>query len=208
MQPVLNLWCQGGGHPKGWAGTAMLLHPAHPLGRVKDQIAGWVEAHPLGWLTATGPAVAVLVQLAAERLDLRIAGAAFVAPQDWRGSHGGAILAETPLSFPCVLFPSANDGLVAMHLRRLAAAWHARIAEGLPVAGPLDDAAMQAMMAERLVQLGPALQAAVTTSGSAGTAMKADRDLESSTAAIASRTSSMVRRTVQVASSVQSAQGT
>ena len=205
MQPVLNLWSQTTDLPKAWRGERLLLNPSHPPALVKDQIIAWVEAHPLGWLIAKGPAVAVLIQIAAERLDLRIAGAALVDPQDWLSAHGGVVLSETPLSFPCVIFPCATRSVaVSLRLRRLAAAWHARVADLLPERGPMESPLMQAMMTDRLASLRPALQAA----DSAAWATKADRDLESSTAATASRTASIVRRTAQVASSTQSVQGT
>lgn len=205
MQPVLNLWRKGASPPAGWTGQAMALGSWVATEQLLGQIAAWAEAHPLGWLTASGPAVALLIKVASERLDLRIAGAALVSPQDWPGLRGGVVLSEAPLPFPSVLFSEGAGGsAVPLRERQLAAAWHARAGGLLPEGGPLNSPVMQAMMAERMTRLTPLFQAA----DSVGWAIKADRDLESSTAAIASRTSSMVRRTVQVASSTQSTQGT
>lgn len=205
MQPVLNLWRMGQPRPTAWPGEVMVLDPWVAPAGLMARIASWVQANPLGWLVASGPAVALLIRVAADRLDLRIAGAALVAPQDWHSLHGLLPLAEPPMPFPTVLFPQDASGQTAsLRERRLAQAWQSRLAGALPASGPLSARVMQEIMADRLLRLGQTSQAAASD----GSAMKAVSDFESRTAAIASRTSSIVRRTAQVVSSGQSVQGT
>lgn len=161
-----------------------LLDPHDPLEVLFPRLARWISETPEAWILAQGGAAAVLLALSAARLDLRIAGAALIAPRPWDGRRDQLSLPDAPVAFPLLLvdggrLPSA-----------LTSTWSAETAAD-PFTAP---EAFLAALARR-----SALQAS--------TAAKARRLLASSTEEMASRTSSIVARTAQVDSSGQSVQG-
>jgi hypothetical protein len=201
MKRVLSLWRDGSPWPIGWVGEGIALDPWHAPDDLAADIADWLQAHPWAWVMAKGPAAAIFLHLAAHRLDLRIAGTVLIEPQDWLSVHGRLALSDAPLSFPAALFPADPTGqVVTLRERQLATRLKAQIGGAMPKRGPMSSPRLQELVMSREGQL----QAAA----SEGSAAKAASDFRSSTAAMASRTSSMVRRTMQVASSTQSAQGT
>jgi hypothetical protein len=201
MKRVLSLWRDGSPWPIGWAGEGIALDPWHAPDDLAADIADWLQAHPWAWVMAKGPGAAIFLHMAARRLDLRIAGVVLIEPQDWLSVHGRLALSDAPLSFPAALFPTDATGqVVTLRERRLATSLKALMGGAMPKRGPMSSSKLHEMVLAREAQL----QAATSD----GSAAKAASDFRSSTAAMASRTSSMVRRTMQVASSPQSAQGT
>lgn len=96
-----------------------------------------VQAHPYSWLVAHSLGAALVARVAAERLDLCVAGALLVAPAD---TDAGVRLTErigafapmplAPLPFPATVVASRTDP--AMQFRRarmFAAAWGARLVD-------------------------------------------------------------------------------
>lgn len=195
------MWREGTPWPIGWAGRGIALDPWNAPEDLTTDIADWLQAHPWTWVATKGPSAAIFLHLAAQRLDLRIAGVVLIQPQDWLSVHGRLALCHAPLAFPSVIFPSDPNGqIVTLQERQLAADIQAQMGGAMPKRGPMLSAVMQQLVATREAQL----QAATAD----GSAEKSASDLRSRTAAMASRTSSIVRRTTQVASSPQSAQGT
>ena len=201
MQRILSVWRDGAPWPIGWAGEGIALDPWNAPDDLAADLADWLQAHPWAWVMAKGPGAAIFLHMAARRLDLRIAGAVLIEPQDWLSVHGRLALSDAPLSFPAALFSADPSGqVVTLRERNLAVSLKAQMGGPMPKRGPMASARLRSMVAEREAQL----QAAASDRSAA----KDSSDFRSSTAAMASRTSSIVRRTKHVASSPQSAQGT
>lgn len=164
-----------------------LLDPHDPLSVLASRLTRWIAERPGLWLVAQGGAAAVLLTVAAARLDLRLAGVALIGPAPWVGRRDRLGLPDAPLPFPLLL---AGERPVPLALAR---AWSA-IAAPDPLTDPDRFLSVLAAQAGRGGRQ-PSISA------------KARSDLASSTEEIASRTSSMVARTAQVASSGQSVQG-
>lgn len=182
-----------------------LLDPDDPIPILLDRLARWTRELPMPWIVAIGEAAAPLTQLGARRLDLRIAGVSLIAPQDWTDGFQPCPLSLAPM--PCSVLVLANRpgnrSLPSQRLVDLARGWRADFLPD-PVSDPdLFHRKTQAAMAQRAAAMPLDLQAEL-----AWARAKARRDFPSSTPDIASRTSSMVSRTGQVASSRQSEQGT
>src|ERR1700752_3006743 len=97
-----------------------------------ERLAEAVHEHPYAWLVAHGLGALMVARLAAERLELRIAGALLVAPTDAEAPGAGpqlqrfAPISLAPLTFPATLVASRTDPrLRVRRARALAAAWGA-----------------------------------------------------------------------------------
>ncbi len=162
------------------------MDPWHAPDDLAADIADWLQAHPWAWVIAKGAGAAIFLHMAAHRLDLRIAGAVLIAPQDWLSVHGRLALCDAPLAFPAVLFPADPKGqVVSLRERHLAVSLNAVAGGVVPKRGHMASATVQDLVQARDKQL----QAASLDEAAANSAS----DFRSSTAAMASRTSSMMR---------------
>ena len=99
-----------------------------------ERLATAVQDHPGAWLVAHGAGAIVAARMAAERLELRIAGALLVAPADAEapGSRLAALapISLAPLPFPATVVASRTDPVMRFRRARpLAAAWGARLVD-------------------------------------------------------------------------------
>jgi len=102
-----------------------------------DALIDAVRAHPYAWLVAHSLGAPLVARVAAERLDLQIAGALLVAPADldaWNDApdtlrvFGAMPLA--PLPFPSLMVASRNDPCMRFRRARdFAAAWGSRFVD-------------------------------------------------------------------------------
>jgi predicted alpha/beta hydrolase family esterase len=91
-----------------------------------------VRDYPYAWLVAHGAGALLVAKVAAERLDLGIAGALLVAPSDAEapGTRLAALapISLAPLPFPAAVVASRTDPLMRFRrARTFADAWGARL---------------------------------------------------------------------------------
>jgi predicted alpha/beta hydrolase family esterase len=127
----------GPGHWQAWwlrnDPNAVLVAPRGPdAGAWGERLAEAVNAHPYAWLVAHGAGALAVARLAAERLELRIAGALLVAPSDAEAPaakprlRAFAPISLAPLPFPATVVASRTDPRMRFRrARALAAAWGA-----------------------------------------------------------------------------------
>lgn len=96
-----------------------------------------VRANPGAWLVAHSLGASLVARVAAEHLDLHIAGALLVAPADTEGTDPAAAalrgfgpMSLAPLPFPATVVASRTDRFLGFRrARSLAAAWGAELVD-------------------------------------------------------------------------------
>jgi serine hydrolase len=107
----------------------------HPGPGWAERLVAAVHDHPYAWLVAHGAGALLVAQVAAERLELCIAGALLVAPPDAEAPAAGRFTAFAPVSlaplpFPAAVVASRSDPLMRFRrARALAEAWGARLVD-------------------------------------------------------------------------------
>jgi predicted alpha/beta hydrolase family esterase len=131
----------GPGHWQAWwLGNDPNAVPVAPRGPDPEawgaRLAEAVRAHPYAWLVAHGAGALVAARVAAERLELGIAGALLVAPSDAEAPAARprlrpfAPISLAPLPFPATVVASRTDPRLRFRrARALAAAWGARLVD-------------------------------------------------------------------------------
>jgi predicted alpha/beta hydrolase family esterase len=132
----------GGSGPGHWQDWWLKNDPNAVLVTQRDwrRPASWTERlvtavqdHPYAWLVAHGAGALTVARVAAERLELRIAGALLVTPADAEAVPRFRDLAPislAPLPFPAALVASRTDPYMRFHRAKLlAAAWGARLVD-------------------------------------------------------------------------------
>jgi predicted alpha/beta hydrolase family esterase len=102
-----------------------------------ERLIDAVKAHPYAWLVAHSLGVPLVTRVAADRLDLRIAGALLVAPADVEAMadrvapiRGFGPMSQAPLPFPATVVASRNDSCMQFRrARSLAVAWGAELVD-------------------------------------------------------------------------------
>ena len=105
--------------------------------RWSERLVEAIGRHPYAWLVVHSLGVPLVTRLAAERLDLRIAGALLVAPADVEEMpHASERLRRftpmslAPLPFPAAVVASRSDPCMRFaRARRFAAAWGADLVD-------------------------------------------------------------------------------
>ncbi|MBC2836838.1 hypothetical protein [Paragemmobacter straminiformis] len=143
----------------GFAGSqdnpagAVQLGSDLPCATARARVAACLAAHPMAWIVARGPAVAVFHRVAADHLSLRIAGAVLFDPADWVGADGTIALGQDPLPFPSVIVGACRSEASSVEF---ALAWGASLVSRVDRTDLLGTPAVRDMILRREASLHPA----------------------------------------------------
>lgn len=111
--------------------TTILLSPAAGRSGAERQVLDALSAAPFAWVVAVGPAVAVVQQVIANHLSLRLSGAIFVHPTAWLGADGRLGLGLAPLPCPSVVVGDCEPSTgTAEHVLAWGSSWVPRLMRG------------------------------------------------------------------------------